>query len=184
MKIITSGYGAGTRKTPGNANVLRISICEAVGERNVSADEQVAVIEATIDDMSPQIYGFFQEKALKAGALDVYSTSIQMKKNRPAIMVTCICAVADVDRLSELIFRETTTIGIRYTLAERKTLRRQFQQVETGFGTVTMKVSLLGEHPINFVPEFEDCRRLAVENGIALKEVQAAAISAYLQQRS
>ncbi len=184
MKIIASGYGAGTRQTPGNANVLRISLCEAVSETSVSAEEQVAVIDATIDDMSPQIYGFFQEKALRAGALDVYSIPIQMKKNRPGIMLTCICAVDDVNRLTELMFQETTTIGIRYTIARRKTLRRHFQQVQTDFGIVNMKVSLLGDRPVNFVPEFEDCRRLALEKGIALKEVQAAAISAYLQRRS
>ena len=184
MKIVDSGYGAGTRQTQGNANVLRVSICEPVVYTPTSPEEKVAVIEATIDDMSPQIYGFFQEKALEAGALDVYSTPIQMKKNRPAIMLTCVCAVADVDLLAELIFQETTTIGIRYTLADRKTLRRRLQPVKTNFGVVNIKVSLLDDRPVNFIPEFEDCRRLAVEKGVALKEVQAAAICAYLQQNS
>jgi uncharacterized protein (DUF111 family) len=144
----------------------------------------VAVIDATIDDMSPQIYGHFQEKALAEGALDVYSTPIYMKKNRPAMKVTCVCAVADVDRLAALMFRETTTIGIRYTLAQRKTLRREFHQVQTDFGAVTMKVSYLENRPVNFIPEFEDCRRLAMEKGVALKEVQSAAIHAYMQIRS
>jgi pyridinium-3,5-bisthiocarboxylic acid mononucleotide nickel chelatase len=133
--------------------------------------------------MSPQIYGYFQEKALSAGALDVYSTPIQMKKNRPALKLTCICAVADLDKLAELIFRETTTIGIRYNYAHRKTLTREFHKVETGYGAVTMKVSLLSGKKVNFVPEFEDCRRLASENGVALKEVQAAAVHAYLQNK-
>ncbi len=181
-RIVASGYGAGTHQTPGNANVLRISMCEFMAHTTVSPEDQVAVIDATIDDMSPQIYGYFQERALAAGALDVYSTPIQMKKNRPAIMMTCVCAVADVDRLTELIFRETTTIGIRYTLAQRKTLRRQFQQVQTNYGAVTMKVSLFEGRPVNFIPEFEDCRRIAAEKGVPLKEVQAAAIYAYLQQ--
>ncbi len=181
MKILASGYGAGTRQTPGNANVLRISLGEALVE--AGPEEQVAVIDATIDDMSAQVYGYFQEKALAAGALDVYSTPIQMKKNRPALKVTCICAVADLDRFSSLIFRETTTIGIRYVFAERKTLQREFVQVETGLGTVAMKISLLNGEPVNFVPEFEDCRRLAAKTGVALKEVQAAAIHAYLQSR-
>ena len=183
MKIRASGYGAGTRQTPGNANVLRISLGEASAGEGVSPEEQVAVIDATIDDMSPQIYGYFQEKALAAGALDVYATPIQMKKNRPALKVTCVCAIPDLDRLAELIFRETTTIGIRYTIAHRKTLRREFSQVQTVFGAVTMKVSLLDGQPVNFVPEFEDCRRLATEKGVALKEVQAAAIHAYLQSK-
>jgi pyridinium-3,5-bisthiocarboxylic acid mononucleotide nickel chelatase len=183
MKISASGYGAGTRQTPGNANVLRITLGEAIAQTGVSPEEKVAVIEATIDDMSPQIYGYFQEKALAAGALDVYSTPIQMKKNRPALKVTCVCAVADVERLAAVIFCETTTIGIRYTIAQRKTLRREFLQVQTDFGPVAMKISLLDGRPVNFVPEFEDCRRLASERGVALKEVQAVAIHAYLQSQ-
>lgn len=181
MKILASGYGAGTRQTPGNANVLRISLGEAPAE--ASPEEQVAVIDATIDDMSAQVYGYFQEKALASGALDVYSTPIQMKKNRPGLKITCICAVADLDRLASLIFRETTTIGIRYVVAQRKTLQREFVQVETDWGAVAMKISLLNGAPVNFVPEFEDCRRLAAKTGVALKEVQAAAIHAYLQSR-
>jgi uncharacterized protein (TIGR00299 family) protein len=184
MKIRASGYGAGSRQTPGNANVLRISVGDAIPEADISPEEKVAVIEATIDDMSPQIYGHFQEKALAMGALDVYSTPIYMKKNRPAVKITCIAAVADVDKLAELMFCETTTIGIRYTVAQRKTLRREFLQVQTKFGTVTMKISYEGERPVNFVPEFEDCRRLAIEKGVALKEVQAAATHAYLHARA
>ena len=183
MRTMEIGYGAGTRQTPGNANVLRISLGNALENAGTSPEEQVAVIEATIDDMSPQVYGYFLEKALSGGALDVYSTPIQMKKNRPAQKITCVCAIADLDRLAALIFCETTTIGIRYTIAQRKTLRREFVQVQTGFGQVSMKISLMEGQPVNFVPEFEDCRRLASEKGVALKEVQAAAIHAYLQSR-
>ncbi|NLT65979.1 MAG: nickel pincer cofactor biosynthesis protein LarC [Acidobacteria bacterium] len=181
MKIESAGYGAGTRKTPGNANVLRVSVGEAFEQTAASPEEEVAVITATIDDMSPQVYGYFQETALAAGALDIYCIPIQMKKNRPGLMVSCVCACRDVDRLAKLIFRETTTIGIRYTFARRKTLQRQFVQVETRFGPVSMKVSLLEGSPVNFIPEFEDCRRLAAEQGVALKEIQAAALRAYLQ---
>jgi uncharacterized protein (TIGR00299 family) protein len=183
MKIESTGYGAGFRQTEGNANVLRISLgekTEDAAHSPVSPELQVAVIEATIDDMSPQVYGYFLEKAMAAGALDVYSTPIQMKKNRPGLKMTCICAVGEVDRFAELIFRETTTIGIRYTIAERKTLERKFLTVETPYGTVTMKISLIDGRVMNYVPEFEDCRRLASEKGIALKEVQSAAIHAYL----
>jgi pyridinium-3,5-bisthiocarboxylic acid mononucleotide nickel chelatase len=181
MKITGTGYGAGTRQTPGNANVLRISLGEVKEEESPDPEEQVAVIDATIDDMSPQIYGYFQEKALEAGALDVYSTSIQMKKNRPAQKITCVCAVSDVDRLAELIFCETTTIGIRYSIAQRKTLKREFLIVQTPYGDVSMKISLLNGRQVNFVPEFEDCRRLAEKNRVALKEIQAAAVHAYLK---
>ncbi len=181
MKILGSGYGAGARQTPGNANVLRVSICEEWAQTNVSTEEQVTLIEATIDDMSPQVFGYFQEKALAAGALDVYWTPVQMKKNRPAQLLTCVCASEDLERLAELMFCETTTIGIRYTVARRKTLERKFVKVQTCYGQVSMKVSLLDGRPVNYVPEFEDCRRIAMEKGVALKEVQAAAVHAYLQ---
>ena len=184
MKIRASGYGAGSRQTPGNANVLRISLGESVAASSISPEEQVAIIEATIDDMSPQIYGHFQEKALAAGALDVYATPIYMKKNRPALKMTCVCAVADVDRMAELIFSETTTIGIRHSVAQRKTLRREFVSVQTDYGAVTMKVSYLDGRQVNFVPEFEDCRRLAMEQRVSLKAVQSAAIHAYLQNKT
>lgn len=183
MKIAATGYGAGTRQTPGNANVLRISLGEAFAAPAPHAAETVAVLEATIDDMSPQVYGYFQEKALQSGALDVYATPIQMKKNRPAQKITCICAPADVDHLSGIIFRETTTIGIRCTIAQRKTLQREFVQVQTAYGAVTMKVSRLEGKPVNAVPEYEDCRRLAQQTETPLKEIQAAALHAFLQRK-
>ena len=179
MKITAAGYGAGTRETPGGANVLRISVGE-VAEKSVTPAEQVAVIEADIDDMNPQIFGYFQEKALAAGALDVYAEPIQMKKNRPAMKITCVCAVDDTRRLAEIFFRETTTIGIRYTIADRITLNREFREVSTPYGNVTVKVSLLDGREVNVIPEFEDCRRLAGQTGKSLKEIQAVALHAYM----
>jgi len=181
MKMTACGYGAGSREMPGNANVLRVTLGERI-EESASAEEQVAVIEATIDDMSPQLYGYFQERALAAGALDVYTTPVQMKKNRPAMMLTVVCALTEFDSLAKLILQETTTIGIRHTIAQRKTLQRKFLQVETPYGAVTMKVSLLEGVPVNIVPEYEDCRRIAAESTVALKEVQAAAVHAYLER--
>jgi uncharacterized protein (TIGR00299 family) protein len=186
MKIDATGYGAGTRETEGNANVLRITFgrkMEDAAQPAVSPERRVAVIEATIDDMSAQVYGYFLEKALAAGALDIYSAPIQMKKNRPGQKVTCICAVDEVDKFAKLIFCETTTIGIRYYFAERKTLERRFQPVETEYGPITMKISLLDGRVVNYSPEFEDCRRLASEKGVALKEIQSAAMYAYLKGR-
>jgi uncharacterized protein (DUF111 family) len=146
-------------------------------------DEQVAVIEATSDDMRPQPYGHFLATAREAGALDVYATPVQMTKNRPGQKVTCVCAPGEIDRMTALMFRETTTIGVRCTLQRRRTLRREFVKVETPFGTVAVKRSLLDGRVVNFVPEFEDCRRLADLAGAALKEVQAAAVHAYLGAR-
>src|SRR5262249_38636167 len=126
MHFRAAGYGAGSRETPGNANVLRITLGERLPvEETLSAPEEVAVIEATVDDMSPQVYGYFQEKALAAGALDVYATSVQMKKNRPAVKLTLVCGPGRLEEMSRLVFSETTTIGIRYNLARRKTLQRE-----------------------------------------------------------
>jgi pyridinium-3,5-bisthiocarboxylic acid mononucleotide nickel chelatase len=181
MRVEGTGYGAGSRDLAGVANVLRVSVGEVRMDQPDSGREQVAVIEATIDDMNPQIYGYFQERAFEQGALDVYATPVQMKKNRPAMELTVVCAPEGIDRLSRLIFAETTTIGIRYTIAERKTLQREYVEVQTEYGAITIKVSSLDGRRMNFVPEYEDCRRLAVDNGVALKEIQAAAVRAYLQ---
>jgi uncharacterized protein (DUF111 family) len=186
MKIVSTGYGAGSRDIPGGANVLRVTIGEETDYQQPSvvdsqAGSQVAVLEATIDDMNPQLYGYFQEKALAEGALDVYVTSIQMKKNRPALKTTVICAPEDLQRMARLMFAETTTIGVRYTIAQRITLQREFIRVQTEYGEVTVKVSKLEGKERNLLPEYEDCRRLAKETGVALKDIQAAAVRAYLQ---
>jgi uncharacterized protein (TIGR00299 family) protein len=182
MKIQQSGYGAGTRQTPGSANVLRVTMGEEISDAAVvSPEEQVVVVEATIDDMSPQVYGYFQEKAIAAGALDVYATPIQMKKNRPAVLITLVCPGELLDTLCRLIFEETTTIGVRYTLARRKTLRREFVRVQTEYGAITVKISRLDGRKVNAAPEYENCRRLAVEKGVPLKEVLAAASFAYFR---
>jgi uncharacterized protein (TIGR00299 family) protein len=181
MQIVSTGYGAGTQETPGNANVLRITIAEQTETLRASLpDTEVVVLEATIDDMNPQLCGYVQEKALAAGALDVYFTPIQMKKNRPAIKLTILCSGDQIDIMSGLIFTETTTIGLRYMVAQRRTLQREFQRVETEYGTLTMKVSYLNGKCLNFIPEYEDCRRVAVDKGIPLKEVMAAGIRSYL----
>ncbi len=183
MKIQSSGYGAGTREMPTSANVLRLTLGEEIASLHEAApDQQVAVLEAAVDDMTPQVYGYFQERALAAGALDVYATAITMKKNRPALLLTLVCAVGQVEAMSRLFFTETTTIGLRYTFAERKTLERENLQVQTEFGTVSVKVSRLDGRPTNFIPEYEDCRRLATEKGVPLKEVMAAAAHAFMQR--
>lgn len=183
MKAESIGYGAGSRDPEGHANVLRITVGEEAGVAGarVSA-EDVAVIEATIDDMNPQNYGYFQEKAFGAGALDVYLTPVQMKKNRPGIHLTVVCGVWDSERLSKLIFAETTTIGVRIGTARRRTLEREVTRVDTPYGTVSVKVSSLGGERLNFAPEYEDCRRLAKEKNVPLKDVQSAAVRAYLQR--
>ena len=183
MRMGPTGYGAGTRETPGAANVLRVSVGQTLAENTTSHDDQVMMIEATLDDMTPQIYGYFQERVLEAGALDVFATPIYMKKNRPAMRITCVCAPEELRRFAELFFRETTTIGIRYRIANRMTLRREFEEVWTKYGPVSMKVSSFDGRSVNFFPEFEDCRRLAMQTGTPLKEIQAAAIHAYQRNK-
>jgi uncharacterized protein (TIGR00299 family) protein len=179
---IRCGYGAGSRETPGNANVLRITLAEQpVSAAAAGPEEEVAVIEAAVDDMNPQIYGYFQEKALQAGALDVFATAIQMKKNRPGLLLTVVCPVAQVDATSKLIFAETTTIGVRYSYSKRKTLERRFLKVNTEYGAITVKASFFEGRRMNIVPEYEDCRKIAASTGSALKEILASASRAYLK---
>jgi uncharacterized protein (TIGR00299 family) protein len=182
MRVDRIGYGAGDRDIPGAANVLRVTLGQEV-ENPLSEmlEEHVAVIEAAVDDMNPQVYGFFQEKVLAAGALDVFAVPAQMKKNRPGMLVTVVCRPDAIDAMAAVIFSETTTIGIRYTFACRKTLERGFQEVQTEFGAVTIKVASLAGRRVNFAPEYECCRRLALEKGAALKDVMAAASRAYLE---
>ncbi|NWG13295.1 MAG: nickel pincer cofactor biosynthesis protein LarC [Acidobacteria bacterium] len=184
MTTRATGYGAGAREIPGCANVLRLTLADAVSPGSRPGGDEVAVVEAAIDDMSPQIWGYFQERALAAGALDVYATPVQMKKNRPAIQLTLLCDPALLEEMLALIFTETTTIGVRHTVARRRTLDRSLEQVHTDYGTVRIKTAYLGGRCVNFLPEYEDCQRIAAERGVALKEVLAAATRAFLNSRN
>jgi pyridinium-3,5-bisthiocarboxylic acid mononucleotide nickel chelatase len=182
MAVEAAGYGAGSRETQGNANVLRITLGDAIGSLQLEpSDEQVAVIESAVDDLNPQVYGFFQEKAFAEGALDVYATPIQMKKNRPGVLITVVCALHQTEALTQLMFRETTTIGVRRFIAHRNVLQREFLQVRTEYGDVKIKVCSYKGRKMNCSPEFEDCRRIALEKGVAIKEVMAAALRACSQ---
>jgi uncharacterized protein (TIGR00299 family) protein len=181
MKVSRIGYGAGSRDFKDAANVLRLSLGEdAAAEGARPQGSRVAVIEATLDDMNPQIYGYFQERALEAGALDVFAVPAFMKKNRPGMMITVICDPDKLDEMAELMLTETTTLGIRHSFSERKVLAREFLQVQTEYGPVTVKVSSLAGRSVHYAPEYECCRRLARERGVALKDVLAAASRAYL----
>jgi uncharacterized protein (TIGR00299 family) protein len=177
MRLQSTGYGAGSADLKEQANVLRILTGEALSSeaKPGSATESVEVIEANIDDMNPQIYGYFLDKALAAGALDIFSTSVQMKKNRPGQLVTLLCDAAHTQKLIDLLFRETTTIGVRTHTAQRRTLARQSITVATPLGDVRMKVARMNGTVLNAAPEFEDCQRIAAATGIPLKEVLAVA---------
>ncbi|MBI1748431.1 MAG: nickel pincer cofactor biosynthesis protein LarC [Acidobacteria bacterium] len=184
MRVQQIGYGAGRRVYPSFPNVLRLLVGEAdapaVFEGN--ADEAVAVIEANIDDMSPQLYAHFMEKALQMGALDIFLTSVQMKKNRPGVLLSVITPPALREAITELVFLETTTIGVRYTIMPRKTLSRVQTPVETPYGRLRVKTSMLGSRIMNYAPEYEDCRQAAERCGVPLKEVFATVNKTFLEK--
>jgi uncharacterized protein (TIGR00299 family) protein len=141
MSVSAIGYGAGTADLEGQPNVVRIMVGEAAEKTVAEFDEEIAVVEANLDDMNPQIYGYFLEKALGAGALDVYTTPVQMKKNRPGTLLTVLCKPQDTNALMSLIFAETTTFGVRSYRAQRRVLPREWVNVGTEFGDVRIKVS-------------------------------------------
>jgi len=143
----------------------------------------VTVIEANIDDLNPQVFGYLMEKALAQGALDIFYTPAQMKKNRPGVLLTLLCSPPDRERMCDLIFRETTTLGVRYRNERREILRREFVTVETEFGPIRIKVSRAHDGRVmNAAPEFEDCRVAAEKHQVGLREAQAAALKAYVSK--
>jgi pyridinium-3,5-bisthiocarboxylic acid mononucleotide nickel chelatase len=178
MKVEGIGYGAASADLPSQANVLRLFIGESAGATQ-ARDETISVIEASVDDLNPQVYAYFAERALAAGALDVSSSPLQMKKGRPGQLITVLAPPERADALVELFFRETTTIGVRTWEARRRVLARELVNVETPYGPVPVKVSRLNGRVLNAAPEFEDCRRIALERGAPLKQVLAAAAAAF-----
>jgi pyridinium-3,5-bisthiocarboxylic acid mononucleotide nickel chelatase len=179
MSVSAIGYGAGSANLEGQPNVVRIMIGEAAEKVVPGFDEEISVIEANLDDMNPQIYGYFQEKALAAGALDVYTTPVQMKKNRPGTLLTLLCKPQDANALMSLIFAETTTFGARTYSAQRRTLPRESVNVHTQYGDVRIKLSRVNGRILHVAPEFEDCRKLAVEKNVPLQRVISDALRAY-----
>jgi pyridinium-3,5-bisthiocarboxylic acid mononucleotide nickel chelatase len=179
MTVSAIGYGAGTADLEGQPNVLRMLVGEAAEKTVAGFDEEISVIEANLDDMNPQIYGYFLEKALAAGALDVYTTPVQMKKNRPGTLLTVLCKPQDTNALMSLIFAETTTFGARTYRAQRRTLPREFVNVSTEFGDVRIKISRVNGRILHVAPEYEDCRKLAVEKNVPLQRVISEALRRY-----
>src|SRR5215471_19161851 len=174
------GYGAGTKQFADFPNCLRLMVGE---ERALAVEPSMAsviVIEANIDDMSPQNFAYATENLLAPGALDVFTFLILMKKARPGHLLQVLAPPDAVDHLTRIIFQETTTIGIRRYPVERSTLDREFVEVSTEYGKVKIKVSKLDGAVVNFTPEYEECARLARENDVPLKMVQAMAMKEYL----
>lgn len=176
MKIARTGYGAGCRDFTEHANVLRVILGEPTGAREAL---EVSVIEAHIDDLNPQVLAYAAERLIEAGALDVALQPLVMKKGRPGNLLRVIAQPEDREMLAQLIFAETSTLGLRMYSAERRVQARSSAEVATPYGTVRVKVSSEG----SYAPEYEDCRKLAIASGVPLREILAAATHAYLAQK-
>jgi len=170
MTVDRIGHGAGTADRS-IANMLRVFIGSAAEHGQAFAMEQTATIETTIDDMNPQIYDHLMERALSLGAMDIFKQPVQMKKNRSGTLVTILCHPEDVNAMAGLLFRETTTIGLRWRLDNRFTLQREFITVDTDYGPIACKTAMSGGAPINVTPEYDDCKRAALVHDVPLKAV-------------
>lgn len=188
MKIAATGYGAGSRDFTGQPNVIRLTIGERVEAQLAASpdipEDTIAVLEANLDDLNPQVFGYVMERALAEGALDVFGTPVQMKKNRPGMLLTVLARPEDASRLTKLVFGETTTLGIRMRQERRQMLARRTVAVETPWGEVRMKVANLNGSIANYAPEYEDCRRIADQHKVPLKQVMQEATRRYLESQN
>jgi len=183
MRIERIGYGAGDRDPKGTPNVLRIMKGERAEATAVDTPERVVKIECEIDDMNPQLFGPLMDGLLAAGAVDAFYTPVQMKKGRPGTLVTVIAAPTRRQALIDILFRESTTIGVRYEEMARACLDRAVETVTTPYGDIRFKIARRDGRELNAAPEFDDCARLAHEKGVSIKEVQAAAVAARAPRR-
>ena len=183
MTIKKSGYGAGSRDFPGHPNVVRLVSGETAAVASLAektATETITVLEANLDDLNPQVFGYVMDKLLEEGALDVFGMPVQMKKSRPGTLLTVLCKPDDAGKLTQLIFTETTTLGVRRREEMRQTLARRWENVQTQWGDVRIKIASMNGSVTNFAPEYEDCRRIAAEHHVPLKTVMGGAVEAYL----
>jgi pyridinium-3,5-bisthiocarboxylic acid mononucleotide nickel chelatase len=182
MTIEKSGYGAGTRDFPGQANVVRLTVGESrTGFLENTSQDTISVLEANLDDLNPQVFGYVVERLLEAGALDTFALPVQMKKNRPGMILTVLCKPEDTSRLAQIIFTETSTLGVRQREAQRQTLARKWIKVLTRWGDVRLKVASMNGTITNYAPEYEDCKKIAAEHHVPLKSVMNEAMEAYLK---
>jgi uncharacterized protein (TIGR00299 family) protein len=189
MKIEKAGYGAGTREFSEHPNLLRLTIGEAgladsAGASLVASptsNEKIMVLEANLDDLSPQVLAYAMERLLAEGALDVFSVPVQMKKSRPGALLTVLAKMEDANRLAKLIFAETTTLGVRRREEQRQTLSRRWETVNTAWGPVRIKIANMNGSVSNYAPEYEDCRTLAEAQHVPLRTVMQEAIQQYLR---
>jgi uncharacterized protein (TIGR00299 family) protein len=188
IKPLKTGYGAGSRNFKGVPNVVRLTVGEAVQAdsavlpSSAATTEEITILEANLDDMSPQVFGYVMERAFAQGALDVFGAAVQMKKNRPGMLLTVLCRPEDAQQLTRLIFAETTSLGVRMRQEARATLARRHVSVQTKWGDVRMKLANLNGSISNYAPEYEDCRRIAEQQQVPLKAVMQEAIKMYLEE--
>jgi uncharacterized protein (TIGR00299 family) protein len=187
MKIEQAGYGAGTRDFQEHPNLLRVTIGEAGGAdpamHKGMIHEQIAILEANLDDLSPQVLAYAMEQLLSAGALDVFSVPVQMKKSRSGALLTVLAKTEDAERLTKMIFAETTTLGVRSRKEQRQILSRRWETVNTTWGPVRIKIANMNGSVSNYAPEYEDCRALAEAKRVPLRTVIQEAIQLYLQSK-
>jgi uncharacterized protein (TIGR00299 family) protein len=181
IRVAANGYGAGTRDHKHLPNVLRLFLGETEAAE-LRDDESLLMIETNVDDMSPQLVGHVMERALELGALDCFLTPVQMKKNRPGMLISILCRPGEREKFLQMLFAETTTIGARSYEVLRRALARETVRVETQFGSIDVKVARISNQSngaVNAMPEFEQCREAARKAGVAVREVQEAARAAY-----
>jgi pyridinium-3,5-bisthiocarboxylic acid mononucleotide nickel chelatase len=178
MIVEGSGYGAGFRDFSGHPNVVRLSLGQVATTATATA-ESLTILEANLDDLNPQVFGYVLDRLLEEGALDVFGVPVQMKKNRPGMLLTVLCKPENADKLSKLLFTETTTLGVRRREEVRQALARRWENVRTPWGDVRMKIGSMNGTITNYAPEYEDCRRLAAEHHVPLKQVMQEAVRIY-----
>lgn len=176
LAIEAIGYGAGSRDFAEHANLLRVIVGHST--EPVPSD-RICVLETNLDDISAEIIGHCTQQLLDAGALDVYTTSIQMKKNRPGVKLSVLCQPQDVERLEAMVFAETSSIGIRRWHADRHILKRKACEVTTRWGTVQGKLVTLRDESVRFTPEYESCRLIAISHGVPLQQVYQEALATF-----
>ena len=181
LRVRAIGYGAGDKDFTRHPNVLRIVVGEA---ETPASTEEIVVLECEIDDMNPQLFGPLMDRLHGSGALDVFYSPVQMKKNRPGTLVTVIARPEDRQRLSTIMFSDTTTIGVRYREMRRERLEREVRTIATAVGPIRVKIASRDGTVLNASPEFEDCARAAAERGLPIKDVQALVIKAWLDSQS
>ena len=191
MKTERVGYGAGGRDFPHHSNVLRLIVGETTEVRLMPSGpsedpvcEEIVVLEVNLDDLSPQIIGYLTDQLLAEGALDVFTTPVQMKKSRPGTLLTVLANPEVEQNLREMIFRESTTLGVRSRLEKRHILARRHEPVQTQWGDVRIKIGSMSGSDSQFAPEYEDCRRIAGEHHVPLKTVMQEALRLYLDKKN